>query len=103
MLVTGAIDERSPLLARVYTGFIDPSTVETSHLPLPARTSDGAEVTPFVASVVLSAHRQPDLEEYNLSPAGSVFGSVIRLTGAAVSAPVAMATTPPQIAWQRRK
>jgi hypothetical protein len=110
VLVKGPIDARSPLLARVYTGLIDPQSAEAENLPLPARTAAGDEVTPFVAQVEVAAWAQPSFtlvgeetgasaagageaqtdgaparEEgaVELHAAGAVFGDVIRLAGLA--------------------
>lgn len=83
VLVSAPVDPRSPLLARVYTGVIDPQREEIDNLPLPARTAEGTEVTPFVATVELEAGRGVDLAEAGIPPAGAVFGGVIRLAGSA--------------------
>ena len=79
VLVSGEIDPASPLLARVYTGLIDPQSEEIDNLPLPAFTAKGVEVTPFVATVELAAHQAPTAPD--LQPAAAVFGGVITLAG----------------------
>ncbi len=84
VLVSGPIDEASPLLARVYTGLIDPAGEDRDNLPLPAYTagdSGGAEVTPFVGAVELAAWRQPSVESAGLQASSATFGDVITLAG----------------------
>ena len=93
VLVNGPLDERSPLLARVYTGFIDPSTEEEANLPLPVYRSDGSAVTPFVGAVELAPSQMPDLASQALQPAGGVFGNVIHLAG--VDAPTTLSALQP--------
>ncbi len=82
--VTGAIDEWSPLAARLYAGLVDPATAETTRLPRPAFAADGSEVTPIIGSVVVEPATMPDAAALGLAPAGSVFGGVIRLAAATV-------------------
>ena len=81
VLVSGPLDASSPLLARVYTGLIDPASAESGNLPLKAHTPDGAEVTPFVAAVELVPWQPPGTGEAGLQPATTAFGNVIRLAG----------------------
>lgn len=81
VLVRGPIDTSSPLLARVYTGLIDPTSAETDNLPLKAHALDGTEVTPFVAGVELVPWQQPDLDALGVQEASAAFGNVIRLGG----------------------
>ena len=80
--ITGAVDGRAPLLARVYTGFIDPATSDQGNFPLTARDAAGEEVTPFVGQVAVSPHAGPDASD--LIPVSSTFGDVITLVGARV-------------------
>lgn len=87
VLVDRPVDARAPLLARIYTGLIDPATEDADNLPLPARTADGAEVTPFVGTVEVSAWNPPTAADLLLAPIGSqppgpVFGDVIALPAA---------------------
>ena len=82
--VTSVVDEASPLAARLYVGWIDPATEETTRLPLPAYAADGRAVTPIVGSVVVVPSTLPDAAELGLVPAGSEFGGVIRLSAAAL-------------------
>lgn len=77
--ITGEIDERSPLLARVYTGFVDPATSETTRLPLPAYNAQGERITPLVATVTIEPRSQPTLDTYQLTEVGAEFGDVIAL------------------------
>jgi 4-amino-4-deoxy-L-arabinose transferase-like glycosyltransferase len=79
--ITGEIDERSPLLARVYTGFVDPATSETTRLPLPAYNTQGERITPLVATVTIAPRSQPTLGSYQLVQVGAEFGDVIALAG----------------------
>ncbi len=99
--VTAPIGAQSPLLARVYTGLIDPARAETDNLPLPVRTGAnggaGGEVTPFVAAVELEDWPAPSpaLETgpsgQPWQPLAATFGNVIRL--AALYAPQEVSVT----------
>ncbi len=80
--VVGPIDHHAPLLARVYTGFIDPATAEGGNLPLPARNAAGQEVTPFVAQVALRPHAPPTADALGLTPHGALLGGVVRIAAA---------------------
>ena len=91
VLVRGPLDANSPLLARVYTGLIDPASAETDNLPLKVHTLDGTEVTPFVAAVELVPWQQPDLDAFGINPAAAAFGSVIQLAGYHVPSDVTLA------------
>ena len=84
--VTGAVDAWSPLAARLYVGLVDPATAETTRLPLPAYTADGASITPIAGRVVVEPGTAPDAATLGLAPAGSEFGGVIRLAATAVPA-----------------
>jgi hypothetical protein len=101
VLVRGPLDSRSPLLARVYTGLIDPASAEAANLPLKARDAAGAEVTPFVAGVEL-APWQIEEPAAPLAAAAAAFGGVITLAGydapAALPAPGGIFTT--TLAWE---
>jgi hypothetical protein len=89
--VIGVVDSRSPLRARVYTGFIDPDKEALGNLPLPVRTLAGEEITPFVGEVTLVPHQVPKPAELGVQPTGSVFGGVIRAAGTTVSGETAIA------------
>jgi 4-amino-4-deoxy-L-arabinose transferase-like glycosyltransferase len=80
--ITGPVGEHAPLLARVYTGFIDPATSNRGNFPLTARDAAGEEVTPFVGQVAVSPHAGPDAA--GLETVGSTFGDVITVVGARV-------------------
>jgi hypothetical protein len=81
VLVSGPLDPSSPLLARVYTGFIDPASVDAGNLPLKAHTVDGTEVTPFVGAIELASWQTAGLDETGVQTATATFGNVIRLAG----------------------
>lgn len=79
--LTQPINSLSPLLARVYTGFIKPSTVQSDLLPINAYNDKSEEIVPIVASVAISPLTGPDISGLDLLPVGSEFGSSIRLVG----------------------
>jgi hypothetical protein len=81
VLISGPLASWSPLLARVYVGFVDPETEESGRFPVPARTSRGEEITPFVAEIVIRPRWPPDLSATPLTPSGVEFGQVIQLAG----------------------
>lgn len=91
VLVRGPLDAGSPLLARVYTGLIDPASAETDNLPLKVHTLDGTEVTPFVAAVELAPWQPPALDALGVKPAAAAFGNVIQLAGYHVPSDVTLA------------
>jgi hypothetical protein len=74
------IDPHSPLLARVYTGFIDPQ--DTQMRPLPAQDGAGNEITTVVvAEAVLLPWSKPEVAEAGLTPVAVRFGESIGLVG----------------------
>ena len=73
------IDSASPLLARIYTGFIDPDT--DAMMPMIARDASGAEVMPMPAEVVLVPWSPPDPADYDLTPLAASFVAGLDLTG----------------------
>jgi 4-amino-4-deoxy-L-arabinose transferase-like glycosyltransferase len=80
--VTERIDDRSPLAARLYVGFIDPTTEASgAYLPLPAFAATGEEITPFVGAVVVEPLTMPQAGAAAIAD-GSEFGNVIRLKSA---------------------
>ena len=85
------IDSHSPLLARVYTGFIDPQDSELR--PLTAFDGAGGELTPFVAEVVLLPWSQPEVADLDLTPMRVQFGETIALVGLQQPATVAAGET----------
>ncbi len=80
LLVTGPHSAPSPLLARVYVGFVDPATADEEKLPLPVAGADGQPAAPFVGSVRVAPHSLPE-EAAALQPLAAEFGNVIRLAG----------------------
>jgi hypothetical protein len=73
------IDPRSPLLARVYTGFVDPSDIQLT--PLPATDQAGNEIEPFIAGAVLLPWSAPEVAETEWTPIEARFGEAIGLVG----------------------
>ena len=73
------IDPASPLLARIYTGWIHPDGDGLT--PMTAVDSAGAEVTPMPGEVVLVPWTPPDPAEYGLSPLAASFAAGLDLTG----------------------
>ncbi len=55
-----AIDPRAPLLARVYTGFIDPATEKSGRLPVVAHNRAGDEIQPFLGTVAVAPAAPPN-------------------------------------------
>jgi MFS family permease len=103
VLVKGPLNSSSPLLARVYTGLIDPASVDTGNLPLKARAADGTEITPFVSTVELAPWQFADPNETPLQASSTVFGDVIRLDGYHVPPAVSLSdsgTVTVTLAWQ---
>ncbi len=85
LALTRAIDNRSPLAARLYVGFVDPATAAQGNQPLPASNAAGERIVPFVATVVIEPVDPPTLENTGLRALGAAFGNVIRVAGAALS------------------
>lgn len=86
--ITGPVSADSPLLARLYTGFVDPATAAAGNLPLKAFAAGDDEVTPFVATVAVSPSETPTLDSLDLAAHGATFGGVVRIAGA--SAPTSV-------------
>lgn len=93
VLISGTIAEWSPLLARVYVGFIDPKTEESGRLPIPARNRTGEQITPFLGQIAIRPHQPPQVSTHNLMPVGSQFGNVIQLTSADFAPEVTLSAT----------
>jgi hypothetical protein len=89
--ITKPIDPRSPLQARIYTGFIDPATAATTKLPLQARNAKGDIVTPIVATTILAPDEATMPVSNDLQPVGSTFGSVIKIDAAGVPENITLA------------
>jgi 4-amino-4-deoxy-L-arabinose transferase-like glycosyltransferase len=73
------IEPQSPLLARVYSGFIDPQ--DTQLRPLPAHDSAGSEIMPIVGEVVLLPWSKPEVSGIELTPVAVRFGEAMGLVG----------------------
>jgi len=86
LLVTGPLTAASPVLARVYAGFVDPATEAGEKLPLPVTDSGGAPAEPFVGAVRIAPPTLPTAAEHGLTPIAAEFGGVIRLAGWAAEA-----------------
>jgi hypothetical protein len=81
VLIDRLIDPRSPLLARVYAGFIDPASEKAELRPLRARAADGQEIVPIVGAVAIEPAAPPALAEASLQPVGAAFGDAMELAG----------------------
>ena len=79
MQVRQRIAPRSPLLARIYTGFVDPSDSQLT--PLPATDQVGSEIEPFVAEAVLLPWSAPEVAETEWTLIDARFGETIGLAG----------------------
>ncbi|MFN8439635.1 MAG: DUF2142 domain-containing protein [Caldilineaceae bacterium] len=80
LTIHSPIDNRSPLLARLYTGFIRPGTESIGNLPLTAFDADGNEITPFADSVVIEPTVPASIADLQDAKAiGSIFGGVLQL------------------------
>ncbi|HRW04396.1 MAG TPA: DUF2142 domain-containing protein [Caldilineaceae bacterium] len=86
VLIDRAIDNRSPLLAKVYVGFVNPATEKSGRFPIGAYDRDGNEVPePFLGTVAVSPTTPPDAADL-VTPAtetiavGTQFGTVIQLS-----------------------
>ncbi len=95
------IDDRSPLLANLYIGFVDPDTLSDEKLPLSALNTSGDSITPLMGEIVIEPLNPPDLDEYITDPMSVEFADGIALTGitlpATVSASEPLSVT---VAWQ---
>ncbi len=81
LLVTGPVAAASPVMARVYVGFVDPATESGEKLPLPVHTNDGQPAEPFVGEVRIVPPDSATAAEHGLQPVDAQFGNVIRLAG----------------------
>ncbi|MEX1021480.1 MAG: glycosyltransferase family 39 protein [Litorilinea sp.] len=80
-----AIADYSPLLARVYVGFVNPATAGSGLFPIDAVDRTGAVVDPPIAGhVVLHPAQTPTAADYGLAPVDAHFGEVLALRAAAV-------------------
>lgn len=93
VLIDQPIDNRSPLLAKVYVGFVNPATEKSGRLPISAYDRDGNEVRePFLGTVAISPLTQPAVAALAQAgtetvAVGTQWGSVIQLS--AVTLPIA--------------
>jgi hypothetical protein len=76
-MIPGGVNDRAPLLATLYVGFVDPS----SGVPVQAYDEDGAETEGMVGRVPLISSGLDDTETGNLTPAEVRFDDSIRLAG----------------------
>lgn len=93
--ITGDPGNQSPLVARVYAGIIDPATATSGNFPLEARNAAGEVVTPFVGSVIVQPNDPPATAGANATPAGAIFGDVIRIDSASMTSAEQIRTAAP--------
>jgi hypothetical protein len=79
--IVRSIGDRSPLLADVYVGFVNPEKEDAGKLPIVARNSAGEEIVPFVGQVVVEPMHELSVESGDLRVGGAVFGDVMSLAG----------------------
>ena len=93
------IDNRSPLLADLYIGFVNPLKEQQGKLPVTARNRTGVEITPFLAQIPIAPATWPTREEYGLTTANVSFADGIELIGyrhpQAIAAVDGISTTAP--------
>lgn len=77
--ITGRANSDSPLLARLYTGFVDPATEDAGRFPLVAVDSAGTTVTPFVATVAINPPAPNTTLGESAQTVGAHFGNVIEI------------------------
>ncbi len=95
-----AINVRSPLLATVYAGFIDPASGRADQ-PLSAIDGAGEPITPFVGNVIIAPHRALDEELLGMTEIAAELGEVIALAGVGVDGGMANATSlPVRVLWE---
>ncbi|MCB0062861.1 MAG: hypothetical protein KDE19_12125, partial [Caldilineaceae bacterium] len=86
VLIDQPIDNRSPLLATVYIGFVNPATEKSGRFPIRAFDRNGNEVVePFLGHVAVSPLTQPDVVDLagaqtETIAVGTQFGSVLQLS-----------------------
>ena len=81
VLIDQPIDPRSPLLAQLYVGFVDPTTEETGRLPLDAFNAAGEQVVPILQGVTIRPNQPPTIDEFDLAALDVQFSDGIRLIG----------------------
>ncbi len=75
--IEGNVSDRSPLLAQVYVGFVDPQ----AGAPLPVQTVEGEPASRTVGFVEVLPARPLDVSSLDLHPADVIFGDAIHLVG----------------------
>lgn len=97
VLIHRRIDGMSPLLARVYIGFVDPKTEKSGRFPIPAQTSDGTPIEegPFLGHVAISPSQPPPVDLAQMSASGAQFGNVMQLSAVDFPAQLALGDTAP--------
>ncbi len=95
VLIQHTINGASPLLARVYIGFIDPKTETSGRLPVVARTSNGLPIEegPFLGTVTITPSQLPAIDPARVKPNGAQFGNVIQLSTIDVPAQITLGNT----------
>lgn len=79
-----AIDTDSPLLARIYVGFVNPATEDSGRFPVVAYNAQGEIVDPTIAGHVVLHPLHPPLAE-GMEPLGAEFGNEVALVAASVT------------------
>lgn len=97
VLIQRASEGSSPLLARVYIGFVDPKTETRGRLPLPAQTTGGTPIQegPFVGHVAISPLQPPTVDLAQMTANGAQFGNVIQLSAVDFPTEVKLGSTGP--------
>ncbi len=97
VLIHRASQGDSPLLARVYIGFVDPATEESGRFPIPAQTSDGTPITegPFLGHVAISPSEPPAVDLAQMTGNSAQWGDVIQLAAADYPPQVTLGSTDP--------
>jgi hypothetical protein len=101
VLITGPVESWSPLLARVYVGFVDPQTEKSGRLPIPARNEAGERIDPFIGRIAINPAHPPPQED--APPIRVQYGRVIRLDNAHFTPAITRSTTPTwtlTLGWQ---
>lgn len=86
VLINQRIDNRSPLLATVYVGFVNPATEKSGRFPIAAYDQNGQALPePFVGEIAISPLTQPSLadiatDDVDVFEIGTQFGDVIQLS-----------------------
>jgi len=79
--ISGPIDRRSPVLARLYAGFIDPDSQPDLNHPVTARDEAGNEITPILAEIAISPGEIPTAADLELTATDIVFGGALEISG----------------------